>query len=49
MVNNVQLHIKKLNWGYKTTLASNNVKYYNKLAELQDPHTIKVFKLNNII
>lgn len=43
MVKNVQMHIKKLNWGYKVGLVQNNVKYYNKLAEFVDPHTVKVF------
>jgi thioredoxin reductase (NADPH) len=42
MVKNVQSHIKKLNWGYKVQLAQQNVKYYNKLAEFVNPHTVKL-------
>jgi pyruvate/2-oxoglutarate dehydrogenase complex dihydrolipoamide dehydrogenase (E3) component len=42
MVENVQAHIKKLNWGYKVALVENGVQYKNKLAEFVDAHTIKL-------
>ena len=38
----VQMHIKSLNWNYKTQLRSKNVKYINGLGQLIDSHTIKV-------
>ena len=41
MVENVQGHIKGLNWGYKTQLRSQNVKYFNELASFIGPNTIK--------
>ena len=41
MVENVQGHIKGLNWGYKTQLRSQNVKYFNELASFTGPNTIK--------
>jgi len=41
MVENIQSHIKSLNWGYKTQLKSQNVKYYNELASFTGPNTIK--------
>ena len=40
MVNNVQLHIKSLNFGYRAELMSNNVKYYNAYATFIDPKTV---------
>eukprot|EP00900_Chrysochromulina_parva_P022467 jgi/Chrpa1/4854/Chrysochromulina_OHIO_Genome00010222-RA len=40
MVNNVQLHIKSLNFGYRSELMSNNVKYYNAYATFTDPKTV---------
>jgi pyruvate/2-oxoglutarate dehydrogenase complex dihydrolipoamide dehydrogenase (E3) component len=40
MVSNVQAHIKSLNFGYRSDLMSNNVKYYNAYASFVDPHTI---------
>ena len=42
MVENVNNHIRKLNFGYKNQLMREDVKYYNKLAELIDANTIKV-------
>merc|ERR1719414_378737 len=33
MVENIQVHIKGLNWGYKTALRSAQVKYFNELVE----------------
>ena len=41
MVENVQGHIKGLNWGYKTQLRSQSVKYFNELASFTGPNTIK--------
>lgn len=41
MIENVQGHIKGLNWGYKTQLRSQNVKYFNELASFSGPNTIK--------
>jgi len=41
MVENIQGHIKGLNWGYKTQLRSQNVKYFNELASFTGPNTIK--------
>lgn len=40
LVENVQLYIKKLNFGYKSALREKKVVYYNKLATLIDKHTI---------
>lgn len=42
MVENVNNHIRKLNFGYKNQLMRGDVKYYNKLAELIDANTIKL-------
>lgn len=42
MVGNVQMHIKGLNWGYKSDMIKLKVKYYNSYAEFVDPHTIKM-------
>merc|ERR1711899_452970 len=41
MIENVQAHVKGLNWGYKADLRSKNVKYFNELATLTGPNTIK--------
>lgn len=40
MVQNVQKHIKSLNWGYKSDLISLKIKYYNFYASFLDPHTL---------
>lgn len=40
MVNNVQKHIKSLNWGYKSDLIQLKVKYFNMYATFQNAHTI---------
>jgi len=40
MVNNVQMHVKSLNFGYRAELMSNNVKYYNAYATFIDPKTV---------
>jgi pyruvate/2-oxoglutarate dehydrogenase complex dihydrolipoamide dehydrogenase (E3) component len=42
LVKNVQLYIKKLNFGYKNDLRSKKVVYYNKLAKLVDNHTVEL-------
>jgi len=42
MVNNVQMHIKGLNWGYKTDLMKMKAKYFNAYASFKDSHTIKL-------
>ncbi len=42
MVVAVTKHIKSLNWGYKTDLSKNKVKYYNHFATFVDPHTIEL-------
>ena len=40
MVQRVQAHIKKLNWGYKVALIENSVTYHNNTAVFIDPHTL---------
>lgn len=47
MINNVNNHIRGLNWGYKTQITQAGIKYYNMLAVLQDPHTIKLLDRDN--
>ncbi len=42
MVSNVQMYIKKLNFGYRSSLRENKVVYYNKHAYLKDAHTIQL-------
>ena len=46
MVYNVNNHIKSLNFNYRMQLTSNEIKYYNKLAELVDKNTIKLTGYN---
>jgi thioredoxin reductase (NADPH) len=41
MVKQVQMHIKGLNWGYKSDLIKLKVKYYNAYATFVDAHTIQ--------
>jgi len=41
MVDNIQNYIRGLNWGYKTSLRSAQVKYFNELVEFTGDHTIK--------
>jgi len=41
MRENVQNHIKSLNFGYKVDLRSKDVKYLNKLGRIKDAHTIE--------
>jgi thioredoxin reductase (NADPH) len=42
MVENVQTHIKDINWGYKVDLRKIGVKYFNKYATFKDSHTLKL-------
>ena len=42
MVKNVQMHIKGLNWGYKSDMMKLKVKYFNSYATFADPHTISL-------
>ena len=42
MVNNVQMHIKGLNWGYKSDLIKLKVDYKNAYATMIDAHTIQL-------
>jgi len=42
MVKNVQMHIKSLNWGYKTDLMKLQAKYFNSYATFKDAHTIRL-------
>jgi thioredoxin reductase (NADPH) len=41
MVNNVQMHVKSLNFGYRADLMSKQVKYYNAFATFLDPKTVQ--------
>ena len=36
------MHVKGLNWGYKSDLMKLKVKYYNSFATFVDAHTIKL-------
>jgi thioredoxin reductase (NADPH) len=42
MVSSVQMHIKSLNWGYKSELSTMGIKYFNAYASFVDAHTIQV-------
>ena len=42
MVNNVQMHIKGLNFGFKSELMKLKAKYYNSYAKFLDPHTLEL-------
>ena len=42
MVKQVQMHIKGLNWGYKSDMIKLKVKYFNAYATFADPHTIQL-------
>lgn len=42
MVQNIQDHIRGLNWGYKVQLRQQNVKYYNKYASFVNKNTINL-------
>ena len=40
MVNNVQMHIKGLNFGFRAEMMKVGAKYYNSYAKFLDPHTL---------
>ena len=40
LVDNVQKHIKSLNWGYKSDFIKMKLKYFNMYATFIDAHTI---------
>lgn len=42
MVQQVQGHIKSLNWGYKSDLIKLGIKYFNHFAKFVDAHTIEL-------
>ena len=46
MVGNIQMHIKSLNWGFKTDLIKAKVKYFNEYASFIDAHTLELKKAN---
>lgn len=41
LVDNVQMYIKSLNWGYRVALKDATVTYLNEYARFVDPHTIE--------
>lgn len=42
LVQTVNMHIKSLNWAYKSELQTMGVKYYNAYAKFVDPHTVEL-------
>ena len=42
LVGNVQMHVKGLNWGYKSDLMKLKVKYFNSYATFKDAHTLNL-------
>ena len=42
IVKQVQMYIKKLNWGHKSELGEKKVTYFNKLGRLVSAHEIEV-------
>lgn len=40
MLEKVNGHVRSLNWGYKTSLADKEIKYFNALASIKEPHTV---------
>ena len=42
LVQNVQSHIKSINFGYRKQFRDQNITYHNKLAKLIDSHTIEL-------
>ena len=44
MVQNIQKHIKTLNWGFKADLIKSKCKYFNMYASFVDAHTIQLKK-----
>jgi len=43
------MHIKKLNWGYKSALAEKDVKYYNKLGKIVGKNSIELTDKNGAV
>ncbi|CAB3994079.1 thioredoxin reductase 2, mitochondrial [Paramuricea clavata] len=41
LVQNVQNHVRSLNWGHRVQLQEKSVKYFNAKGSFQDKHTIK--------
>ena len=42
MVENIQSHVKGLNWGYKVQLREKKVKYLNELGRFRAPNTLEL-------
>jgi thioredoxin reductase (NADPH) len=42
MVDEVQKHVKSLNFGYRKVLRERSVTYLNAYAQFVDAHTVKV-------
>nr|WEU39069.1 thioredoxin glutathione reductase [Cryptocaryon irritans] len=42
LVEKIQMYIKKLNFGYRSSLINENVKYFNRIAKFIDAHTIQL-------
>lgn len=42
MVNNINNHIRSINWGYKTDLRQRGITFYEKFATFEDKHTINL-------
>lgn len=49
MRESVTNHIKSLNWGYRTQMMKMGIKYYNALASLSGPNTIKLVDKNDVV
>jgi thioredoxin reductase (NADPH) len=43
LVDSIQKHIKRLNWGYKVELRTKAVEYINLLGRFKDEHTVECF------
>lgn len=46
LVENVQNHIKGLNFNHQSTFIENNIDYYNKFASFIDKHTVELSELS---
>ena len=44
MVQNIQKHIRTLNWGFKADLIKAKCKYFNMYASFIDAHTLQLKK-----
>lgn len=49
LVKKIQLHIKKLNFGYRSDLNKIGIEYHNRLAKLTDNHTVELKDANGEI